>query len=77
MHERIGSLEEVSEDVGPEVRKVNLRQNRITRITAVPWLTQLEELDLYDNGISQIENLDVCVGLKYKIMPLLFHQRLI
>jgi Leucine-rich repeat (LRR) protein len=63
MHERMESMEEA--EVGPEVRRVNLRQNRITRISLLPWLAQLEELDLYDNGISVIENLDGCTNLRY------------
>lgn len=62
MHERIASMEEV--EVGTAVRRVNLRQNRITAISPLPWLAQLEELDLYDNGISAIENLNACQNLK-------------
>lgn len=63
MHERIGKLEDV--EVGPDVFRVNLRQNRITQITPVHWLPQLTELDLYDNGIQKIENLQDCTMLKY------------
>ena len=63
MHERIQNLEEV--EVGPDAHKVNLRQNRITRISPVPWLAQLLLLDLYDNGIQQIESLEVCTKLTY------------
>lgn len=64
MHERIEKLEDVQ--VGPNAVRVNLRQNRITEISPVPWLAQLEELDLYDNGISEIKNLDSCSQLKYQ-----------
>lgn len=62
MHEKIERLEEVQ--VGSSVTRVNLRQNRITEISPVPWLVQLEELDLYDNGISEIKNLEVCTNLR-------------
>lgn len=47
-------------------QRVVLRQNRIQAIAAVPWLAQLEELDLYDNGIRAIENLEPCTGLQYR-----------
>jgi Leucine-rich repeat (LRR) protein len=62
MHEKIERLEDVQVD--SSVTQVNLRQNRITEISSVPWLAQLEELDLYDNGISEIKNLEVCTKLR-------------
>ena len=34
-----------------------LRQNRITSIEGLASLTQLEELDLYDNLIEEIQGL--------------------
>lgn len=43
-----------------------MRQNRIECIDQVPWLGQLEELDLYDNGLRSLEHLGACAArLRY------------
>ncbi len=56
-----------------------MRQNRIVKIAKVPWLRQLVELDLYDNGLTAIDNLNDCSNLKYTsllIIVILFHRSL-
>ncbi|CAG8704670.1 2214_t:CDS:2 [Racocetra fulgida] len=40
------------------LKKLCLRQNLITKIEYLETMTNLEDLDLYDNRISHIENLD-------------------
>ena len=41
-----------------------LRQNLITKIEGLTTLTNLTDLDLYDNQLTKIENLDALVNLE-------------
>ena len=48
---------------GLDNQRICLRQNLIPKITGLDACPLIEELDLYDNQISVIENLDSLVKL--------------
>jgi protein phosphatase 1 regulatory subunit 7 len=72
IHEQIASLAEI-DDIGEGVKRAVLRQNRIEQIVWVPWLRQLEELDLYDNGLRGVGALET-EGVNLRCLDLSFNR---
>ncbi|RKO92982.1 hypothetical protein BDK51DRAFT_47908 [Blyttiomyces helicus] len=62
-HERLKTLEGIGFERFTRLKQLGLRQNLISKIEGLNGLTTLNDLDLYDNRITCIENVENLTGL--------------
>ncbi|PKY17763.1 L domain-like protein [Rhizophagus irregularis] len=62
---RLTDITSLMLDRFPKIKSLCVRQNLVTKIDGIESLKDLEELDLYDNRISYIENLNNFPELKF------------